>query len=229
MADRYAVIVAAGSGSRFGSPLPKQFCPLMGRPAVMTAIERMRSAVPGVEVRLVLSSGFIDRWHGMCLDAGFVSPQVVVGGDTRWASVRNALDSIPAGGGDAVVMVHDAARPLMTRQVADRLLEAVAAGHDGAVPCVAVVDSLRRLLPGGSSESVPRSEYRCVQTPQAFRLEVLRRAYAMPYSPGMTDDASVMEAAGMKDIALVDGDDALMKITRPGDMECVERYLAAGI
>lgn len=229
MAEIYAIIVAAGSGSRFGSALPKQFCRLMGRPVVMTAIDRIRQAVPGVDVRLVLSEAFMDLWQAMCREAGFASPQTVAGGDSRWASVRNALETIPHSGGDAVVMVHDAARPLITRHVADRLLEALADGHDGAVPCVAVVDSIRHLRPDGSSVAVARSDYRCVQTPQAFMLEDLRRAYAMGYSPEMTDDASVMEAAGMKDIALVDGDDVLMKITRPGDLECVERYLAAGI
>lgn len=229
MSETYAIIVAAGTGQRFGAPLPKQFCPLMGRPAVMTAVERMRQSVPGVDIRLVLSEDFIGRWMEMCRQAGFESPEVVAGGATRWASVRNALASIPEGDAEAVVMVHDAARPLMTPGVARRLAEALDRGHDGAVPCVAVIDSMRRVMPDGSSVAVPRAEYRCVQTPQAFRLEKLRSAYARPYSPDMTDDASVMEAAGMADIALVEGEDALMKITRPGDMECVERYIRQGL
>jgi 2-C-methyl-D-erythritol 4-phosphate cytidylyltransferase len=87
------------------------------------------------------------------------------------------------------------------------------------------VDSIRRVFPDGRSEAVDRSEYRAVQTPQAFRLEDLREAYLRPFEPAMTDDASVMEAAGRSDIALVDGADCLMKITRPGDLDIVERML----
>ncbi len=221
----YAVIVAAGSGSRFGAALPKQFCLLCGRPVVMTAIERMSNAISGVELRLVLSEDFIGQWQEMCQAHGFESPQVVVGGCTRWESVKNALASIPVSDNDAMVFVHDAARPLMSGEVAQRLIDALDAGCDGAVPCVPVVDSIRELKSDGGSEAVDRAIYRAVQTPQAFLLELLRRAYEMPYSPMMTDDASVMEAFGRKNIALVEGENSLMKITRPGDMEYIEYFI----
>lgn len=221
----YAVIVAAGSGSRFGAALPKQFCLLCGRPVVMTAIERMSNAISGVELRLVLSEDFIGQWQEMCQTHGFESPQVVVGGCTRWESVKNALASIPVSDNDAMVFVHDAARPLMSGEVAQRLIDALDAGCDGAVPCVPVVDSIRELKSDGGSEAVDRAIYRAVQTPQAFLLEPLRRAYEMPYSPMMTDDASVMEAFGRKNIALVEGENSLMKITRPGDMEYIEYFI----
>ncbi len=222
----YAIIVAAGSGSRFGAQLPKQFCRMKGRPVVMTSIERVREAVPGVELRLVLSEAFIDQWAEWCREYGFASPVVVGGGSTRWESVRNAIESIPVDADRrAIVMVHDAARPLLTPEVATGLIAALEQGYDGAVPCVPVVDSIRRVFPDGRSEAVDRSEYRAVQTPQAFRLEDLREAYLRPFEPAMTDDASVMEAAGRSDIALVDGADCLMKITRPGDLDIVERML----
>ncbi len=221
----YAIIVAAGSGSRFGAQLPKQFCRMKGRPVVMTSIERVREAVPGVELRLVLSEAFIDQWAEWCREYGFASPVVVGGGSTRWESVRNAIESIPVDDRRAIVMVHDAARPLLTPEVATGLIAALEQGYDGAVPCVPVVDSIRRVFPDGRSEAVDRSEYRAVQTPQAFRLEDLREAYLRPFEPAMTDDASVMEAAGRSDIALVDGADCLMKITRPGDLDIVERML----
>lgn len=221
----YAVIVAAGSGSRFGAPLPKQFCLLCGRPVVMTAIDRMKQSIPGVELRLVLSDSFVGQWREMCATYGFESPQVVIGGSTRWESVKNAIASISVYGCNDIVLVHDAARPLMTAQVAERLIEALDSGADGAVPCVPVVDSIRVLTGNGGSESVDRAQYRAVQTPQAFMLESLCQAYELPYSPQMTDDASVMEAFGKKNIALVDGEHSLMKITRPGDMEYVEYFI----
>ena len=221
----YAVIVAAGSGSRFGANLPKQFCLLCGRPVVMTAIERMRQSIPNVELRLVLSDSFLTQWQQMCGEHGFESPQTVVGGSSRWESVKNALASIPATGSEDIVLVHDAARPLMTARVAERLIEALDAGFDGAVPAVPLVDSIREMQQDGSSVAVDRSKYRAVQTPQAFLLEDLRSAYELPFSPLMTDDASVMESCGRTNMALVEGENSLMKITRPGDMEYIEYFL----
>lgn len=221
----YAVIVAAGSGSRFGANLPKQFCLLCGRPVVMTAIERMRRSIPNVQLRLVLSDSFLTQWQEMCDEYGFESPQIVVGGSTRWESVKNAIASIPAFGDKDIVLVHDAARPLMTARVAVRLIAALDSGFDGAVPVVPVVDSIREIQSDGSSVAVDRSKYRAVQTPQAFLLEDLRQAYEIPFSPFMTDDASVMEAYGLTNMALVEGENSLMKITRPGDMEYIEYFL----
>ena len=139
--------------------------------------------------------------------------------------MKNALTSIPAISSKDIVLVHDAARPLMTTQVAERLIAALDSGFDGAVPAVHVVDSIREIQQDGSSVAVDRSKYRAVQTPQAFLLEDLRQAYELPFSPLMTDDASVMEAYGRTNVALVEGENSLMKITRPGDMEYIEYFL----
>lgn len=210
------IIVAAGSGSRFGSTLPKQFCDLDGRPLLMTTIERMRSVSDGAAILLVLSEGFVDWWADECRECGFVSPPVVVGGATRWHSVKNALAALPEG--VDIVTVHDGARPVVTARVVESVVSAVASGAHGAIPVVPVTDSLRCVDADGGSHAVDRSGFRAVQTPQGFRADELVAAYSRDYRPEFTDDASVMEHAGYSPLQLVDGDPANIKVTHPFDM-----------
>ncbi len=211
-----AIIVAAGSGRRFGAPLPKQFCELGGRPVLMTTIDRMRRAVPEAELLLVLSSDFVEEWGDKCRKHGFESPEVVIGGDTRWQSVKNAVERVAA---DTYVLVHDGARPFVMPQVTDALIGALDSGRQGAVPVVDVVDSLRETIDGfPGSRAVQRSRYKAVQTPQAFLSDYLHDAYSRPYRKEFTDDASVMESAGYADIALVEGHSDTFKITLPRDL-----------
>lgn len=222
----YCIIVAAGTGSRFGSTMPKQFCDLKGRPVVMHTIDRLKQVLPGgSEIILVISRPMIELWEKLCEDHYFRSPAIAFGGETRWASVRNALSLLPNDAEGSIVMVHDAARPLVGKKVIDNLIEAINNGADGAVPAIAVTDSLRRINDGGNTEAVDRSGFRAIQTPQAFRLATLKKAYSLPYSPLMTDDASVVEAAGMTDIRLVEGNPRTLKITHPADMATVAYYL----
>lgn len=189
-----------------------------GRPLLMTTIERLRAASPpDTLILLVLSAGFVDEWLDMCARHRFSSPAIVEGGATRWESVRNALEAVPPT--VDIVAVHDGARPVVTSELAHRVLAAVEAGHQGAIPMVAVTDSIRRVRPDGSTEAVPRSTLRAVQTPQAFRADLLRQAYRLPYRDSFTDDASVMEVAGFADLAAVDGDPANLKVTNPGDID----------
>lgn len=210
------IIVAAGSGSRFGGALPKQFCNLHGRPLLMTTIGRMREVSPEASILLVLSEGFVDLWLDKCRESGFESPDIVVGGITRWHSVRNALSALP--GGVDVVTVHDGARPVITRSLVRAVVGAVEDGADGAIPAVTVTDSIRQLMPDGSSQAVDRALFRAVQTPQGFRADALLQAYSHDYRPEFTDDASVMEFAGFRHIALVEGSAANIKVTHPFDM-----------
>ncbi|MDE6683850.1 MAG: 2-C-methyl-D-erythritol 4-phosphate cytidylyltransferase, partial [Duncaniella sp.] len=119
------------------------------------------------------------------------------------------------------VSVHDAARPMVTRDMMDRLLAALDDTHPGAIPVVAVTDSLRMLTPDGASVAVDRSSYRAVQTPQVFDGATLLRANRQEILPTFTDDASVVEAAGYGPLALVDGDVANIKVTNPGDIESI--------
>lgn len=220
----YCIIVAAGSGTRFGSPLPKQFCDLGGRPVVMHAIERFRRVLPYAEILLVISTDFRERWLNLCQSAGIVSPTIVSGGETRWQSVRNALDKIPDKW-DGPVLIHDGARPLVSRAVIDNSLKAIANGAHGVVPCVHVVDSIRAVGSDGTTRITDRSKLLRVQTPQTFPAHIIKNAYARAYSPIMTDDASVCEMAGYGDIAIVDGDERTLKITHPADLAMVSFYL----
>lgn len=229
MFDTYVIVVAAGTGSRFGAEIPKQFCLLAGRPVVMHAIERLRRALPGARIALVISPQEEGRWRSLCDRYGFESPEVVHGGSSRWESVRNGLAAIPSEASpNSVVLVHDGARPLVDAATVKRV-RAAAVNTDGAVPAVAVSDSLRRLDDDGvRSEAVDRSVYRAVQTPQGFALWRMRQAYARPFRSEFTDDASVMADAGFENIFLVEGNPDNIKITNPRDIAVAEAILACG-
>lgn len=221
------IIVAAGSGSRFGGPLPKQFCQIEGRPAVMRAIDNLRRALPDADYVIVLSASQIEHWNYLCNLHDFDSPRVAVGGDSRSQSVRNAMPFVSAGESD-LVLVHDGARPFPSVAMVDEL---VAAFDDdaveGALPVVPVTDSIRDVS-GPLSVAVDRSKFRAVQTPQAFRAALLVEAYARGVDGVFTDDASVMEAAGYSNLVLVNGSPTNLKITNPADIAIAEAVLAFG-
>ncbi len=217
----YNIVVAAGSGSRFGASLPKQFCLLNSRPVLMHTIESMREALPDSQIILVLNNGFVDYWTDLCREYSFESPMVVIGGETRWQSVKNAIDMIPASA--EVITVHDGARPIIDRLMVDRLLKALDK-DTGAIPVLEVTDSLRQFY-GDTSAPVDRSLYRAVQTPQVFHADKLMEAYSLPFDPTFTDDASVMAALGY-DVALVEGDTYNIKITHPLDIEIAQLYIS---
>jgi len=231
-AHYYIIIVAAGSGSRFGGSLPKQFVELAGKPVLAHTIGAFRAALPQARQVLVLSENMMALWEDLCRAHGIVSPQVTAGGASRWESVKNALTVVSAvhhsewPGEDAVVLVHDGARPLVGADVIKAAAEVALTSH-GAIPAVAVTDSLRRVDGGGSSSAIDRSELRAVQTPQAFRLSILEEAYRLPYTSRFTDDASVVEAAGFTDIVLTPGSPRNIKITNPDDIAVAEALLAA--
>ncbi|MBR5550849.1 MAG: 2-C-methyl-D-erythritol 4-phosphate cytidylyltransferase [Muribaculaceae bacterium] len=216
----YNIIVAAGSGSRFGASLPKQYCLMNGRPVLMHTIDNMRKALPDSHIVLVLNMDFVDYWAELCEEYSFVSPMVVEGGATRWQSVKNAIDKIPA---DAqVITVHDGARPIVNADMVARLIDALDSAP-GAIPVVSVTDSLRQINESGSTP-VDRSLYKAVQTPQAFHADKLVEAYSLPFDATFTDDASVMAALGYE-VALVEGDTNNIKITHPLDIEIAQLYL----
>jgi 2-C-methyl-D-erythritol 4-phosphate cytidylyltransferase len=197
----WAIVVAAGLGERFGGM--KQFAKLGGATVVDHSVATARAACRGVVVVLPDDAA----WEGVPVDA------VVVGGETRADSVRAGLAAVPR---DAdVVVVHDAARPLAGAHLFRAVIDAVRAGADGAVPGVPVVDTLKRVDDVRVTATVDRMGLVAVQTPQAFRADVLRAAHAG--GAQATDDAALVEEAG-GDVVVVPGDARNLKVTGPADL-----------
>lgn len=223
--DVYAVIVAGGTGSRFGGNLPKQFATLGGEPVLMHTLKVFRKSLPVERIVTVLGEGMDAYWQKECERFGFETGPLVTGGSSRWQSVRNGFESLnllP----DDIVLIHDAARPFVNRRIIDDVVAAVQKGADGAIPVVPVTDSIRRLNADGTSSALDRSSLRAVQTPQAFSAGKLADAFRLPYSPVFTDEASMMEAAGYHSIVLVEGKKENFKITVPADLLLAEEILA---
>lgn len=220
-----AIIVAGGSGTRFGAPTPKQFVKLDGMPILMRTILAFEMAMDSYEHEIVvtLPADQFALWKDLCEMFGFsVAHRIVPGGKTRWHSVKNALNTLGDGSGIDVIAVHDGVRPLASSQLIDRTIEA--ARRDGAaIPVVSINDSVRQVT-DGASHALDRSTLRAVQTPQVFDARLLLDAYSLPYEPTFTDDASVVERYG-HDVTLVDGDPHNLKITRPMDLALAEYLL----
>lgn len=219
-----AIIVAGGSGTRFGAEVPKQFLELGGRPILMRTIEAFGdNRDSSFDVIVTLPQGQMELWQQLCREYGFEVPhRVVAGGETRWHSVKNALDSIGDIADVDVIAVHDGVRPLVSVDLIGRVLEA--ARRDGAaIPVVMLNDSVRQ-VDGNASHALDRSTLRAVQTPQAFDARLLLDAYSLPFETTFTDDASVVERYG-HGVTLVEGDPMNLKITRPMDLALAEYLL----
>lgn len=205
----WAVVVAAGSGTRFGRA--KQYEALAGRRVLDWALDAARTAADGVV--LVVPDGAAG-------DPEPAADVVVAGGASRSASVRCGLAAVPT---DAeIVVVHDGARPLAPPALFAAVVDAVRAGADAAVPGLAMADTVKRVDAGRVVETLPRAELVAVQTPQAFRAEALRAAHAG--GGDASDDAALVEAAGGS-VVVVPGDPANLKITRPVDLRVAEELL----
>jgi 2-C-methyl-D-erythritol 4-phosphate cytidylyltransferase len=218
----WAILVAAGAGDRLGADRPKAFAALAGRPLVAESLERLDAsdwidaivvaAPPGWEEPVILLAEE--------LVASKVT-SVVAGGETRAESVRNALAEV--GDEALVVLVHDAARPLLDDAVLERVLGRLDGTVDGVVPGVTVQDTVKRVSGGVVAETVDRDGLVAVQTPQAFVAERLRAAFSGDLA-GATDCASLVERRGGR-VAVVDGDPRLAKVTTVADLEHVAGLL----
>jgi 2-C-methyl-D-erythritol 4-phosphate cytidylyltransferase len=209
----WAIVVAAGSGSRFGAELPKQYASLGGQRVLDHSLQAMRRWCEG-RVVLVVADAFVG-------DAEPLAGIVVRGGSSRTESVRNGLDALPD---DAqFVLIHDAARPLVDHTVVRSLMDTLATGAVAAIPGVAVTDTVKRVKDGWVVETINRDELSAVQTPQAFVVSALRAAHAAGLDA--TDDAALMEQAG-HNIAVVSGAAQMRKVTTLEDLRFLEGFLA---
>lgn len=224
--QRYAVIVAGGGGTRMKSDIPKQFLEMIGRPILCYTIEKFFILVPKPQIILVLPERNIDLWKNLCSKHNFtLAHTIVLGGDTRYQSVKNALGFIASQNVDnALVAIHDGVRPFVDLRVVEESFQ-VAAQEGSAVASVPLKDSIRELKSLSESKHVARANFRLIQTPQTFIFSEIWQAFnQISDSESITDDASVMEMAG-KSIRLIDGNYENIKITTPEDLIFAEAYI----
>lgn len=215
----YVIIVAGGKGLRMGGDVPKQFQLLGNQPVLMHTLQRFADDCKDLQIILVLPQEQIEYWSDLGEKYHFgVEHWIVAGGETRFHSVQSGLAQIPDDA-EGVVAVHDGVRPLVSREVIGKCFEE-AHRKKAVVPVVPVVESLRHVSDG----AVPRADYRLVQTPQTFDIQLLKQAYRQPFSKDFTDDASVVEAFGHP-ISMVEGNRENIKLTTPFDLKIAEAII----
>jgi len=217
-----AVLVAAGRGERLGGEVPKAFAPFAGRPLLAESLARL-DACPYVDVVVVLvPAGWEEPAILLAeeLGAGKVA-SCLAGGSSRAGSVRIGVEAVEPEAD--VILVHDAARPLLSDEIVERVLAPLGEGWDGAVPGLPIADTLKRATAGTVVETVDRSGLWAIQTPQAFLAPGFRRAIAAS-AQDPSDCAGFVEAAGGR-VKIVAGDERLAKVTRQTDLAALERAL----
>lgn len=216
--DKYAVVVAGGSGLRMGAAIPKQFLLLKGKPVLMHTLLKFSDCK---QIVLVLPEAQVAYWNELCNQYQFTLPHAIVhGGNERFFSVLNGLNALPDEG---LVAIHDGVRPCITEQIIFNSFNE-AEKYGNAIVGVPSKDSVR-MVDDGKSIAVDRSKYYLIQTPQTFNLALLKKAYEQTvYQPTFTDDASVFESAGHH-IHLVKGEYTNIKITTPEDLPLAELFL----
>ena len=229
---KYVVIMAAGSGTRMGVDVPKQFLELDGKMILRRTIETFVSACPGITILTVLPEQHIAFWKDYCYRTNMIYPQILVkGGITRFHSVRNALEKVPEG---ALVAIHDGVRPLVSEKLINQLF--LKAGQcQSAIPIMPCIDTMKvlrhKVWEDGSEtwaeipdQKADRSLLYGAQTPQIFYSEILKDAYSQAFSTEFTDDASVVSKYG-KSLSYLVGERLNIKITTQEDMVLAEAVL----
>lgn len=233
---KIVLIVAGGKGERMQSDIPKQFIEIAGKPILMHTIEAFARYDFDLPVFVVLPVTQIEFWKNLCSKYSFkFSHQVVIGGETRFHSVKNGLEAVAAflaslypdkseeENNSALVAVHDGVRPLVSVETIRRCFDE-AEKFGSAIPSMDLVDSLRTIHTK-YSQSLDRSAYKLVQTPQVFDFNILKKAYEQEFSPLFTDDASVVESIGVN-VHLTEGNRENIKLTTAFDLELASFLLA---
>lgn len=217
---KYAVIVAGGSGTRMGSEVPKQFMLLKGRPILYYTLKTFLGSYDDLRVILVLPVDHMEMGREI-IDAWFDPDRIRVtaGGETRFHSVKNGLQLIDD---ESIIFVHDGVRCLVSTELIHRCYaQAVETGT--AIPAISSRDSVRMVSDEGN-DAVDRDRIMLVQTPQTFHSKILLPAYQIDYKDKFTDEASVVEAFGMK-VSLVTGEERNIKVTKPEDLLVAEALM----
>lgn len=225
---KYLIVMAAGSGTRMGADMPKQFIEIDGKAILQMTIEKFLEACPGINVVTVLPEAHMSYWRSYCLERNFICPQVLVkGGITRFHSVRNALAKVPD---NAIVAIHDGVRPLVTVNLLRDMFE-LSENEPALIPVVPCIDTMKVLKEEGGKlvavpgASVDRSVLFGAQTPQVFHSEIIKEAYSLAYDTSFTDDASVLERYG-KSLSYIHGERLNMKITTKEDLVLARAILS---
>ena len=220
---KYAVIVAGGSGSRMNSTIPKQFLTIHGKPVIMHTIDAFVNADSTINIILVLPSDAISTWNNLTRQYNSsVNVQTVVGGISRFHSVKNGINSIEVEEG--LVAIHDGVRPLVSGEIINKSFKD-AEEFGSAIVCTKLKESIRQ-IEEGTSRNIDRSTLRSIQTPQTFQLQLIRIAYnTFEDHTLFTDDASVLERYG-REVHLIEGNYENIKITTPEDLILAEAILS---
>ncbi len=234
--NKFLIVMAAGSGVRMGGGVPKQFLDLGGVPILRRTIETFISAEPGVKVVTVLPEAHLSFWKDYCLSSGFNCPQsLVVGGFTRFHSVRNALARVPDG---VVVAIHDGVRPLLSARLVRSMFDRMSGGGVRAlIPVVPSVDTLKVIdlvkgqdgaetMVSPEGEEVDRSRIFAAQTPQMFLSEDIKSAYSQAFDTAFTDDASVARKKGIP-LTFCYGEKYNFKLTSPEDLSLARMIISS--
>jgi 2-C-methyl-D-erythritol 4-phosphate cytidylyltransferase len=218
--NKYAIIVAGGSGTRMNNDLPKQFILIAGKPLLMHTIECFNKYSTDIHIILVLPSHQIDTWNRLCREFNFkFELKIIAGGSTRFESVRNGLNSINELNG--LVAIHDGVRPFIPYSIIEESFQA-AEKYGSGITSIPLKDSIR-FVNGEKNRSEDRKKFRLMQTPQTFDLSLIKKAYQLANDINFTDDATVIENSGSV-VHLIEGSYDNIKITTPEDL-----YLAEGI
>jgi 2-C-methyl-D-erythritol 4-phosphate cytidylyltransferase len=212
---KYAIIVAGGTGSRMAATTPKQFIKLNEKPVLMHSISRFFVFDASIHILLVLPENQITIWQQLCTQYNFDVPHTIIkGGSERFFSVQNALQTITDNEG--VVAIHDGVRPLVSKHTIALAYESAALKGTG-IPCVNLNDSIRK-VEQGKNIAQNRADFKLIQTPQCFKVALIKKAFEQSYQPLFTDDAAVAEYGGAT-IHLTQGNVENIKITTPFDLQ----------
>ncbi|GAB3513855.1 IspD/TarI family cytidylyltransferase [Emticicia fontis] len=222
--QKYAVLVAGGSGTRMGSEVPKQFLPLAGKPILLHTIDQFMR-VNRIKIILVLPEKDIEYWHSITKQQSlevesYQSIKIVIGGKSRFQSVKNGLVHVE---NNSLVAVHDGVRPLIDAEIIEKSFK-TADELGSAVTSVQLKDSIREVGENQQNKAVERTKFRLMQTPQTFQSELIKKAFEVDEQNFFTDCASVLEFAGFP-INLTEGSYENIKITTPEDLIVAEALL----